>query len=188
MKSIKWSAFILITLITASCKPSAHDEEKINVKDTTVSTIIITPSAIRLFGQSILDNKVQPSDNENTFACLDSLDDDNQETRTFFFSVYRIIAKKSDGALGEVVGSYTKSYFQLFPEEAFNHYKQFDKTEQELFINNIAYEFYASGTDYAQDIENYFTEIGKSCPNCMADENFISIKKELLNNVAKMNE
>ena len=188
MKSIKLNAFILIILLTASCKSSTPDEEKISMKDTTVSTISTTQSTIRLFGQSILDNKVQPSDNENTFACLDSLDDDNQETRTFFFKVYRAIAKKSDGALGEVVGGYTKSYFQLFPEEAFNHYKQFDKTEQTLFINNIAYEFYASGSDYKQDIENYFSEIEKLCPNCMADENFMSIKKELLSNVAKMNE
>jgi hypothetical protein len=188
MNNIKTNTFLVILVLLCACSSSKKDSANEIPSDTTKTTIAKTPSAIRLFGQGILDNKVQPSDNDNTFACLDSLDDDNQETRAFFFSVYRVIAKKSDGALGEVVGSYTKTYFQLFPEEAFNHYKQFDKAEQELFINNIAYEFYASGTDYVQDIENYFTEIGKPCPNCMADENFMSIKKELMSNVAKMNE
>ena len=186
MKFIK--KYILIVILLASCSSPKQNNANQVATNTTKTTITAPQSAIRLFGQSILDNKVQPSDNENTFACLDSLDDDNKETRTFFFNVYRVIAKKSDGALGEVVGSYTKTYFQLFPQEAFNHYKQFDKAEQTLFINNIAYEFYASGSDYKQDIENYFSEIEKLCPNCIADENFMSIKKELLSNVAKMNE
>lgn len=186
MKFIK--QYIIIIILLASCSSPKQNNANQVATDTIKTPITATRSAIRLFGQSILDNKVQPSDNDNTFACLDSLDDDNQETRTFFFSVYRVIAKKSDGALGEVVGSYTKTYFQLFPEEAFNNYKQLDKTEQTLFINNIAYEFYASGSDYKQDIENYFSEIEKLCPNCIADENFMSIKKELLSNVAKMNE
>lgn len=146
-------------------------------------------SSIREYGQKIIDGKIQPSDNNETFACLDSIDDDNADTRKFFFQVYRVIAKKSDGALSEVVGSYTKSYLQTFPSEALNNFKNLDSSEKKVFVDNLAFEFYASGTDYKADINDYFTSIYNSCEECKAEITIIEkIKNELIALVSKMND
>ena len=83
-------------------------------------------ASIREYGQKIINNKIEPSDNSETFACLDSIDDDNPTTRKFFFQVYRVIARKSDSALSEVVGSYNKNYLQTFPAEALDNFKNLD--------------------------------------------------------------
>ncbi|POY38988.1 hypothetical protein C3K47_00360 [Solitalea longa] len=145
---------------------------------------------IRAFGQSILDGKVKPADNNETFACLDSLKSENENTREFFFEVYRVIAQKSDGALGEVVGGYTKAYLQSYPKECIDNFHQMSEQEQSLFIDNLAYEFYASVEDYHNDIDYYFNGLIHTCNQCSANDKktleniMVSVKKavRVLNN------
>jgi hypothetical protein len=196
----KFPIYLLTLLLSTSCS-----EKKVNEKITSDSTSNISSidqklksekfnketklSSIRDYGQKIIDNEIQPSDNNETFACLDSIDDDNLNTRKFFFQVYRVIAKKSDGALGEVVGSYTKSYFQTFPIEALYNFKNLPSPEQKLFIDNLAFEFYASGTDYKADIDNFFSSIYSSCEKCKAETEILErIKNDLIVEVSRIND
>lgn len=182
--------FFFSILIFISCSAPSSKQEQADTDTTSHASQAPTNSSYpsRVFAQGILDNTIQPSDNNETFACLDSLDDDNANTRQFYFQVYRVIAKKSDGALSEVVGSYTKSYMQLFPQEALNYYKTFDEKEKNLFIDNLAYEFYASGSDYEQDIQNYISEIEKICKECITDNIMLDIKKQITAKAAAMNQ
>jgi len=141
------------------------------------------------FGQAIIDGKIQPTDDNETFACLDSLSSLNQSTRKFFFEVYRVIAQKADGALAEVVGAYLQFYFKAFPQEALYNFKRLDKAEQTLFINNLAYEFYFSENDYKTEIDSYFDSIYKICKECKTDDKLLEfIKNRIVETVAEMNE
>lgn len=196
----KFPIYLLTLLLWTSCGETKVNEEAASNLTSNTSSIDQEPknekvkkeikhSSIRDYGQKIIDNEIQPSDNIETFACLDSIDDDNTNTRKFFFQVYRVIAKKSDGALGEVVGSYTKSYLQIFPIEALYNFKNLPSTEQNLFINNLAFEFYASGTDYNADIDNYFNSVYSSCEECNAESEILEeIKNDLIIVVSKMND
>jgi hypothetical protein len=77
----------------------------------------------------------------------------------------------------------------LYPAEAVDYFKQFDKDEQERFIDNIAYEFYASGDDFKDDVEDYFSNIAKHCGTCTTDNPSIAyIKKRLIEKAKKMAE
>ncbi|MBL7889283.1 MAG: hypothetical protein JNL24_07000 [Bacteroidia bacterium] len=187
---MKTYIFLFSTLAFFSCSAPSNKQEQANTDTTGLTSQPATNNTYpsRVFAQGILDNTIQPSDNNETFACLDSLDDDNADTRQFYFQVYRVIAQKSDGALSEVVGSYTKSYMQLFPQEALNYYKTFDDKEKNLFIDNLAYEFYASGSDYEQDIQNYFSEIENICKDCLSDNIMLDIKKQITAKAAAMNQ
>ncbi len=187
---MKTYLFLFSILIFISCSAPSNKQEQADTDTTGLTSQAPTNSSYpsRVFAQGILNNTIQPSDNDQTLACLDSLDDDNADTRQFYFQVYRVIAKKSDGALSEVVGSYTKSYMQLFPQEALNYYKTFDEKEKNLFIDNLAYEFYASGSDYEQDIQNYFSEIEKICQECLSDTIMLDIKKQITAKAAAMNQ
>lgn len=188
-----------ITLLLTSCEIKNADEEKVALEattfeqqeqDTKKERIYRAKSftSIREFGQRVLDNEIQPKDNIETFACLDSIDDENAQTREFFFRVYRIIAQKSDGALTDAVGSYTKSYFQTFPQEAMDRFKKLSKSEKEHRIHNLAYEFYASGLEYEEDINNYFGSIYDACEECKKDDEVIKIKQDLIELAARMND
>jgi hypothetical protein len=145
--------------------------------------------SVRIHGQKILDDKAQPTDDDLTFACLSNILSEDIATRAFYFKVYRVIAKKADGALAEGITGFTKTYFELYPAEAVDYFKQFDKDEQERFIDNIAYEFYASGDDFKDDVEDYFSNIAKHCGTCTTDNPSIAyIKKRLIEKAKKMAE
>lgn len=196
----KLPIYLLTLLLATSCGEGKVNQDKNSSPTSNVSSADqdfktkeikteIKTLTIREYGQKIINNEIQPSDNSQTFACLDSINDDNPNTRRFFFQVYRVIAKKSDGALGEVVGSYTKSYLQTFPTEALHNFKNIDLPEQKLFIDNLAFEFYASGTDYKAEIDNYFASIYSSCEKCKEENATIEkIKSDLILLVSKMND
>jgi hypothetical protein len=130
----------------------------------------------RSFGRGIIEGKIHPTDNEETFACLDSIDDDQYETRQFYFEVYRAICRKSDGALGEAIPSYTQSYFIKYPDEALIHFHAFDKIEKDIFIDNLAFEFYVSGMEGNEEIEPYFNEVQNNRKTSSNNDIFIQIK------------
>ncbi|MER2999566.1 hypothetical protein [Pontibacter populi] len=148
----------------------------------------IKSPSIREYGQNIIDNEIQPSDNNETIACLDSISDNDLKTRLFFFQVYRVIAKKSDGALGEIIGSYTKGYFGSYPIEALQNFKHLPEPERKLFIDNLAFEFYASGTDYDTDIDDYISSIYSSCEECKVEKEILEdMRRDLKAKVSEIN-
>jgi hypothetical protein len=62
---------------------------------------------------------ITPTDNEQTLACLDSLQSKNTESRNFAFQVYKAVVKKSDGALTEVICGYIKDYLYFLSKGIF---------------------------------------------------------------------
>lgn len=143
--------------------------------------------SVRLHAQQILDNKIQPSDDDLTFACLANLLSDSVSQRAYYFKVYVAIARKADGALSEGLCGYIKTYLELYPAEAVEDFKHLDKADQDRFLENVAYEFYASGDDYKDDIDDYFNIIAGHCTVCSIDNpTIVYIKRSLLEKARRM--
>jgi hypothetical protein len=180
---------ILAILILTSCgsKNSSIVDNEEKADSSNLKVLKLQRLDIRAFGQGIIDGKIRPSDNNETFACLDSINNPNPSTRKFFFEVYRIIAKNADGALSEVIGEYLQPYLQTFTKEALDNFSTLDKTEQEIFIGNLAYEFSMSDNNFKSEIESYFTDISKTCKDCKTyDKSLLFIKKRILESAEKM--
>lgn len=182
---------ILAILILTSCgsnNTSKVDKEK--KEDTSNLKVSKTQILdIRAFGQGIIEGKIRPSDNNETFACLDSINNPNPSTRKFFFEVYRIIARNADGALSEVIGEYLQPYLKTFTKEALDNFKKLDKKEQDIFIDYLAYEFSISDNDFKPEIDSYFTDISKTCKDCKTyDKSLQFIKKGIMESAEKMKE
>lgn len=142
------------------------------------------------FAQLILEDKIKPSDNEETFRCLEKLMSENEAEREFYFKVYRKISLQADGALSEVLGGYIKTFFELYPDFCISQYATFDTTEQNILIDNIAYEFYASGIDYQTDIDSYFNQINENLKlnSSNSKQTLIEIKSRVTNRVATISD
>jgi hypothetical protein len=182
---------ILAILILTSCgsnnSSKVDNEKKEDTSNLNVSKTQILD--IRAFGQGIIDGKIRPSDNNETFTCLDSINNPNPSTRKFFFEVYRIIARNADGALSEVIGEYLKPYLQTFTKEALDNFKKLDKKEKDIFIDNLAYEFSMSDNDFKSEIDSYFTDISKTCKDCKTyDKSLQFIRKGIMESAKKMKE
>jgi len=63
------------------------------------------------------EDKFTPSDNNRTFAILDSVVTRNREIRPFYFFVFNQIMKTSDGTLSEYVSAVCSRYFSQYPCE-----------------------------------------------------------------------
>ena len=137
--------------------------------------------------QKIVDNKIQPVSDDLTLSCLGNLLSNDKDTRAFYFKVYRTIAKKAKGQLAEDITGYANTYFELYPADAIDNFKKLDKEEQELFLDNITFEFYASGDDYLADIDNYFNTIVNNCAACSIDNpTIVYIKKQMIGRAKEM--
>lgn len=113
------------------------------------------------YGQGIIDDKITPSDNQETFACLDSLNSNKFETRKFFFKVYKVISQKADGALSDVIPMKFKEYFFQFTKEALANYKTSNAIEKSIFIENLADNFISSANASNTEVDSFFVEIEK---------------------------
>ncbi|MFC0878858.1 hypothetical protein ACE01N_19840 [Saccharicrinis sp. FJH2] len=203
---MRHSAYILaILIISYSCKNSADKQvnneiltdsldskTEINTNTASETTQAISKDtiSIREFAQLILDDKVKPSDNEETFKCLEKLMSDDKKEREYYFQVYRKISRQADGALSEVLGGYIKTFFELNPDFCLSQYMDFDNIEKNIMIDNIAFEFYASGIDYENDIDSYFQRTTKRLQsNSKEYKNTLSeIKTKVSDKVAEIND
>ncbi len=195
---MKPTIYILgILFICFSCNTNI-DEEQDSTKSTQNQETIIEPKtqelnvdkpvktdsmSIKKYGQLILDNKVEPSDNEQTFRCLQNLVSKDENEREFYFHVYEVIAKKSDGALSEVIGGYLKASFELFPDFFLLKFKNLDKQGKKIFLDNLAFEFYASKPDYETFINECFAGIDKKL-NDRSEDN-LKLIQDIKNKVIK---
>lgn len=143
--------------------------------------------SVRLHGQKIIDNQIQPSDDDLTFACLANLYADNATDRAFYFKVYVVMARKSNGALSEGICGYIKTYLELYPAEAIEDFNHLGKSDQDRFIEYVSFEFYASGEDYKADIDDYFNSIASRCYSCNIDNpTVLYLKRALLDRARSM--
>lgn len=179
---------ILAISILASCSGNNSSIVENNKEDSLRSNISINQKVnIRSYGQGIIDGKIQPTDNIETFACLDSINNPSQLTRKYFFEVYRTIGRNTDGALSEVIGGYLQTFLMTFTKEAIDKFLILEKKDQEIFINNLAYEFTMTDKNIKTKIDNYFLEISKTCTDCKNYEKPLKlIQKSILEASEKM--
>ncbi|OLY91482.1 hypothetical protein SAMN05444008_103304 [Cnuella takakiae] len=175
---MKTPNYILVLLLVSGCietpdKKSEKDSHAIPQVETYTDTTPTTSSrhndvgfTSKQYGEEIISGKVKPTDNEQTFAWLDSLQSENPNTRNFAFRVYKAMVVKSDGALSEAICGYIKDYFSSHPKEFLDNYKTLDNQEKASTQESIAFEFYASGTDYQKDLNEYFRSIKTRCNIC----------------------
>ncbi|KAB1065575.1 hypothetical protein [Salibacter halophilus] len=71
----------------------------------------------------IVSDSIEPADNKVTFSILNSISDSNKATRDYYFPAYLAIVKKSDGALAQIIGSYSLRYIKEYPVEFFERIK-----------------------------------------------------------------
>lgn len=120
---------------------------------------------------------------------LSNLLSDKKETRETAFKKYLSVRDTSDGEESEIMTGYIKTYFSTYPKEFLTQYAAMSQREKQHAIEDIAYEFYASGTNYKVDLDEYFDGITKSCTDCSADvlNALKDVKKRIYNDVIKMN-
>ena len=164
----------LLTLILISCKENHTKEngtektnkavvliEKVNSKKeiSSESKTLIDTTKIRKFAESILENKTYPSDNDETFACIKKMYTKNQSDLEFYFKVFRVIIKKSDGALAEVMGLEIMNFLKFNPDFFIDKYSEFEPNEEKSIIGYLAYEFYFSEPEHNAEIDSFFQEV-----------------------------
>jgi hypothetical protein len=113
---------------------------------------------IKKYAKLILKNEINPSDNEETFECIEQILIKNQSELEFYFDVFRIIVKKSDGALSEMVGATIMDFIKFNPDFFIIQYSQFSAEEKNRFIDYLSYELYLSETK----IDDYFLEVNST--------------------------
>jgi uncharacterized membrane-anchored protein YjiN (DUF445 family) len=144
----------------------------------------IDTAKIKKYAQQILENKIYPSDDDETFGCMNQLFTENQKDLNLYFNVFRVIVKKSDGALSEVVGQYILNFLKSNPDFFIKQYSEFDSEEKNRFTGFMAYEFYFSETDYKAEIDEFFTKVS----NGIKSESETRILTEIKESVKKETE
>lgn len=132
---MKTQNYILLLLLVSSCtetpdrksEGASHAKPQVQTSaDSTAATLSRQNDVSftsKQYGEDIISGKIKPSDNEQTFALLDSLQSENLITRYFAFQVYKVMAVKSDGALSEAISGYIKDYFFSHPKEFLENYE-----------------------------------------------------------------
>jgi hypothetical protein len=120
---------------------------------------------------------------------LSDLLSDKEETRSAAFQRYMSVRDTSVGETSELMTGYIKTFFSTYPKEFLTHYAEMSKRRKQNAIDDIAYEFYASGVNYKPDLDEYFRGIQNSCSDCSASQinTLKAIKQKIYNNVAEMN-
>jgi hypothetical protein len=186
-----------LTLL-ASCTGTGKNHEKITSDISTNSKVDTSTASINhvdssrmnamQFAEGIIGGQIDPSDNDQTFAWLDSLQSVSKPTRDVAFKVYRAMSLKSDGALSEAICGHIKSYLKVHPSEFLENYTILNENQRRKTIENISFEFYASGMDYKKDIDEYFAVIATKCQPCFSNPTLQEIKSAIEKQVSKMNE
>ncbi|MBN1970761.1 MAG: hypothetical protein JW870_15445 [Candidatus Delongbacteria bacterium] len=186
---------LVLTTLLISCNVKGNQERILISKDSNSKTETLNQTksdsiSSKEYGQLILNGDVKPTDNELTYNCLLELIAENQTDLDFYFSVYREISKNADGALSEMLCGITKTFFELNPDFCIEKLKSFESKEKNSFLEYIAYEFYASGIDYAAEISEYIERAEKKLRNRSHSnlDTLKEIKGQLIVKAKRMNE
>ena len=194
MDSLKFVAiFSLLTSCTETGTIVQHTNSdslnNITVHANPISPIQVDSSKLtaKQLAEDIISGQIHATDSGQTFAWLDSLQSDSKLTREVAFDVYRAVCLKADGALSEAICGHIKSYFEVYPGEFLENYTMLDEKQKLQTTENIAVEFYASGTDYKKDIDEYIMAITRKCETCR-NAGLQDIRSTIERKVKQMNE
>jgi hypothetical protein len=186
---------LFLFTILLSCK-TEKEKEKVtknqNITETSSEIIdsnneilieaktLVDTTKIRSFAESILNNTAVPSDNDETFECLKQIFTTNRSDLEFYFNVFRVIVKKSDGALAEVIGLEIMNFLRFNPDYFIKQYSNFDLEEKNMFINHLAFEFYFTQPEHNEEIDRFFQEVNlKLKSNTESKRKYLNSIKEL---------
>ncbi|TRZ43144.1 hypothetical protein [Robertkochia solimangrovi] len=99
--------------------------------------------AIDKYSKLFYQGKFAVSDDELTFAFLDSVLTTNQETKDFYLYVFNCVLRITDGALSEYIGQDCKAYLEKYPCDFIKlKNNKLYSDNYEKWIDFAAYEFY----------------------------------------------
>ena len=104
------------------------------------NNLYLTDLTYREIGELLLIDSVIPMDNTVTFKLLDTISSCSETDIAFFLQVFDNIMEKSDGALAEVVGSYTWGFIEKRPSIFVKHLDTLDQNIVEDWANFTIYE------------------------------------------------
>ena len=151
--------------------------------DSSIAPAAVPRTAAEMYAEGILSGKIKLTGNNETYAWLDSLQSANAPSRQLAYRVTEFIINYGHGSLAESAGAHLSSYVQVYPKDFVNNYRAAKAVTQKNLDDNLAYEFYASGSDYGEDIGSYFNNLSKACTDCTAAEEQVlaALKKRIWN-------
>jgi hypothetical protein len=172
---------LIIAILVSACEskgttgknPNAHR----NTPNHSATEEVLSGSdSIRAWADGILSGKNIPADDDLTFACLDSLGNENKEVRMYYREVYELIDQQADGALSEALSSFIINYFENFSQEAFDYYHQLDSNGKGSIEFKIAEECYFEEGNALNSLDVFFADLQSRCPLC--DKELASAMKQ----------
>ena len=116
--------------------------------------------------QMILDNKIQPTDNDVTFRVMDSLLSKNVDDRKFYFKVFIKILDQADGALAEMVGTPAMKYVEIYTPEFMDLSRNISKENFNSWASFVGWEILlSSNDDPVKDGELFIKKLLSNCPD-----------------------
>ncbi len=124
MKAFLIIIFGLISLVGNCQVPEMNDPEKFpyQINEWVVDSINNKPinfylnnAAIDKYSKLFYQGKFAVSDDDLTFAFLDSVLTTNQETKDFYLFVFNCVLRITDGALSEYIGQDCRAYLEKYP-------------------------------------------------------------------------
>jgi hypothetical protein len=147
----------------AIAKPPASVVDTLPTPKTTPETMAPPDSAtIRAFAEKVLNGSEKVTDNQLTSACMGQIFSDDPATRDYYWKVFEIILRDSDGALSESVDGTMVNYLEEFPDEFARRYTLLTKQLQSACVMHAAFESYMDEKS-EQDIKVYYKDLMKGC-------------------------
>lgn len=113
-----------------------------SLNDKPIDYYINHPS-IDKYSKLFYEGKFAVSDDTLTFAFLDSVLTNNQETKGFYLYIFNSVLRITDGALSEYIGQDCRTYFEKFPCDFINlRNKELYSDNYQKWIEFAAYEYY----------------------------------------------
>ena len=123
-------------------------------------------------GQMILDNKIQPTDNDVTFRVMDSLLSKNADDRKFYFKVFIKILEKADGALAEMAGTPAMKYVENYTSEFLDLSASISMENFNSWASFVGWEILlSSNDDPVKDGELFIEKLLSNCPELKEKDN-----------------
>lgn len=118
------------------------------------------------YANKIMDSEMLPAANEDTLTFFKELTSQDSTQRVKAFDYYLKLRDFSDGALGEVLTGYVKSYFWEQPQEFLKLFNMLSEEQKSKIIDDVAFEYYASGLEGKNDLLTFIQEIRHKCKDC----------------------
>ena len=128
------------------------------------------------FGEKILSGKVRPSDDDTTFAVLDSLLSKNRKNKDFYFKVANKIQQHADGSLGEFFSGIASKYYFDFNSEFISNSEIMTSEDIKNWLNQAAFDIIET-EQATKKLPKIKERLDNLIINCKCDDN----KKALIN-------